>query len=211
MFKGAFIRFVNWLKEDGRLRFILFFIDKIGIKKYLVHGADFRKVIEDTKEGDCILIRAFLESTTYLQGSKFTHAAMKVADKFIIDATGEGVEDRDILELMVGSSRVMVRRPKVSPDVIKEMVSEAYGFVDRKTPYDWSFVARSKNPTPLKDEKARKAVYCSEMYYWCLESASPGLLNLRERFGIMTITPDDIAKADNVFETIIDIRGEKHG
>ena len=176
---------------------LLKLIDKVGIKKKLVSGANFRRILEQCQSGDIILIRAYGELTTLVQqivGSTYTHAAIVYHDKInIIDATGKGVTTRDILELQVGVSKICIRRPILQTDEVQKMVNVAKEFEELGVKYDYKF------------QSSKEEMYCSELVFHCINKVKPNTLELRKRFGIMTITPDDIYKADKVFKTIVEI------
>lgn len=184
--------FFDWLTHKKRLKNLLIAIDKIGIKNYLVSGDDLRKVMNLYEPGDALLIYAFGEASSLLQFSEFSHVAIGSDKEKICEAIGTGVQERDILNLFTGISRICIRRPRSDKEKRHRILEKAKKFISLETKYDWSF------------KEGEKALYCSEYYYYAFDHVFPKTLGLRERFGRKTITPDDIFKADEYFETIFD-------
>ena len=180
---------------------LLMSINKIGIKGFLIHGQEMREVMNIVEPTDVILTRAFLETTTILQGSIFTHASLKTAnlDK-IIHAMGlQGVHKADILALMAGTERICIQRPKIDEGQKKTVLDLAEDYADDNIPYDFNMEFDDKG-----------AMCCSEFIFWCL-SSSLKKLDYIERFGFKTYLPDDIFNDNENFETIYDSGEIIHG
>ena len=186
-------RFLIWLNKIGVLEDILNVIDEIGIKDNLISGLVMRQVLSVLKPGDIILIRAFGEASSLFIGQGFTHSALQCKiKKHIIDSTGtKGVAKRDILELFQGTSSISVVRLKDwTESEIKLLMSRAEHYVAKKIPYDYGFAGD------------KEEMYCSEFLSHCINDIKPNTLGLRERFGVGTITPEDLYKAKRVFDVI---------
>jgi hypothetical protein len=191
---------IAFLRKIGFFKCFFKAVDHLGIKRKLIHGSEMRRVLNSLEYGDCIAVRAYLEVSTILEDladsfkeQVYTHIAMKGFGDFIIDATGEGYNARDVLELFPGITHIWVGRPLISDQQKVDMVNYAYDLVAQKIGFDWDFAS------------GLKELYCSEGYYTCLEHVAPGLLTMRNRAGVLTITPDDIRDASSVFRTVIEI------
>jgi hypothetical protein len=181
---------------------LLMSVNKVGIKRFIIHDKEMREVMRFTEPTDVILTRAFLETTTVLQASIFTHASMKVRElDRIIHAMGlQGVHRADILALMPGTERICIKRPRIKRAGDKNTVLDlAEDYADDKIPYDFNMEFDDKG-----------AMCCSELIFWCL---SPILTSMDyiERFGFKTYLPDDIFKDNENFKTIYDSGEIIHG
>jgi uncharacterized protein YycO len=171
-------------------------VDQVGIKRHLIHGHEMRQVLNTIVRGDCVLARAFGEATTELQtliGGYYTHTIMINSASTILDARGDGIRARDILDIFPGTQAVWVGRPILSDAQIEQMLYTARAYAEQHKEYDWSFGAGDE------------AFYCSEFYWACFDSVYPGKIKLRSRLGRMTIIPDDLRK-HSAFKTILEIK-----
>lgn len=198
----------NWLSHQiGRALLVLSKVGVVtcivkiakwlGIQKFLIPGHEIRKAINLAQPGDLILIRSFGESSSFLIGAGYTHVAMKINDHdFIVDSTAQfGVAKRDILELFSGTARVAIMRPKfLTASQVNSVVQRALGYESKNIPYDYTFASGTE------------AMYCSEFMYHCINDIVPGAMNLRKRYGISTITPQDYYQAGRLFELIYEYR-----
>lgn len=183
---------IDLLRKKGVLKKFLLDIDSIGIKHHLIHGEKIRTVLNSLESGDCILARAYAEATTTLMGGDYTHTILKTNhSNFLIDATSEGVKRRDILNAFVGVSSICVMRPKLSSVLRQKIADRGEFYATQDIGYDYNFASGNKD------------MYCSEFYFNCFNDVSPKKLELRERFGCLTITPDDLSKCVRLFERII--------
>lgn len=193
--------FLLWLEGIGILDNIILAINNIGIKSNLVPGMIMRRVMEVAQSGDMILIRAYGESSTLLIGQGYTHSAIRCkVKKHIIDATGKkGLAKRDILELFQGISCIAVLRLKDwTEDEMHRLMARTEHYEAKKIPYDYGY------------DSNKEEMYCSEFLYHCINDIRPGLLNLRERFGIQTITPEDLYKARRVFDLVFEYKVDEN-
>ena len=193
-----FNAFINWITERNRLKDILRTVNKIGIHPYLVDGDSLSRALINYRPGDCILTYAALETTSILQGSKYTHASIGVHNARIVDATGSlGLAERVALSPMIGCGRICVLRPAIAEDLRSDIAFLASDTARKGIPYDWSF------------EPSSDALYCSEAYVHFLNMIVPGSIAMRERFGRLVIYPDDI-RNDSLFDVVCEYEAEAY-
>jgi hypothetical protein len=176
----------------GFVKKFILLVNEIGIKHSLVHGEKQREVLSKVMPGDAILVRAAFEATNRLIDGHFTHCILKDTDiDLISDATESGVSLRDILNSFVGISDICVMRPRLSKEDCERIASRGRWYCGKKIGYDYSFGLGTEE------------MYCSEYYYHCYNDVNPNELKLMDRFGFNTITPDDIAKCNRLFERVV--------
>ena len=196
-----FKSFINWMRQKGRMKSLLSSVNKLGIKSHLIKADDMRYAMHMSKPVDVILTRAFAEITTVLQGSKFTHAAIKSdVDNQIIHAIGsKGVHKTDILDLFIGTERICIKRVRTTDAGRSDILDLANNYADENTPYDFNMVAEDKS-----------SMYCSEFIYWCINPII-SRLQFKDRYGFETYIPDDIFEDNVNFETMYDSGEIVHG
>lgn len=156
-----------------------------------VNGPDVFSIQEKLVPGYVLLsfIRGEL-SNLFIPG-EFTHAAMVIDDRFVIEAVGGGVRMNDIISFMTSKDRVVLLRPLFADD---EQRKKAVGLAQTTigAPYDYLF------------EGGNRAFYCSELIQWCYERSGASAFTKRKRFNISTVTPNDFAQAEEKWELVWD-------
>jgi uncharacterized protein YycO len=150
--------------------------------------------------GDIILIRTNGELSTLAIPGFWKHAAIYVGtdekgDHQIIEAVNPVVRMSYLANLVMRTDNVAVRRIKdVTEDQVKALVNFAFKQLGKK--YD-----KSLKIWDLEE------VYCSEIVYHGVNNVMGyGFVELRERFGYPSFTPDDCYKANKKFETVFEVR-----
>lgn len=156
-----------------------------------VNGLDVFSIQNALKPGAVLLtyIRGEL-SNLFIPGD-FTHAAMVCSNKFVIEATGDGVRKKDLITFMTSKDRVVLLYPRFCDEQQMKRASMNAGELIG-LPYDFLFT------------EGNKAFYCSELITFCYEKIVPGVFTRRERFGVSTVVPNDFAKAHDKWELVWD-------
>lgn len=164
----------------------------------LIKARQYREVTQVIKPGIVLLTRMHGElSNVFIQGT-FTHAAifggMEAGERFVIEAIGSGVNQTDLIDFMLSKDEVVVVMPLfATEDQMKTVASLSLSQSGK--PYNYDFEEKTGTPS---------AFYCSELVWWCykqvLGDSMP--LDMRERLGVLTVTPDDIWLAKSKFKMI---------
>ena len=126
---------------------------------------------------------------------EFTHAAMVVSDKEVIEASGAGVQKKDLITFMTSKDRVALLHPKFCGAVHMSLALK-YAEGCLGAPYDFVF-------TP-----GNKAFYCSELIQHAYEqTTAPGtkvIFTRRTSLGIATVLPVDFYLAKEKWALVWD-------
>jgi len=191
-------RLLYWILRSSTGRDMLSIINRVGIKGHLLDGNAHEIAECYTVPGDIILVRAEFEGTTALQASDYTHLAIRGSQKLmpigpqyresmvstIVHSTGlPGVHTANIKELFVGISAIAGLRLPWGWEDRERVWKRACYYEAEGIGYDWEF------------SSTKEDMYCSELGLHCINDIRPDYLNLRDRYGELTITPDDFRKA----------------
>lgn len=148
--------------------------------------------LEDLLEpGDVLLTRTNGELTTLIVPGFWKHAAVCIGKSKIIDATFAGVKERWLADLVMRTDYLAVMRVKevtVHDQInITEFAQDQLGKV-----YDFEMQANDID-----------ALFCSELVLNAVNYAKgDNYLELRERVGVDTFTPNDCYLAKKKFDII---------
>ena len=168
----------------GPLRFLA------GIlRKPQMGGDTLENVMSVLRPGDVIL--------TYRRGlvarlipGYWSHAALYIGEGRIIHAVYPEVTGSHVASLIVGNDNLLIVRPRfATPGTRMAAIVEMRRFVGK--PYDLGF------------GPGRDAFYCSEAVATAYKTAMPEWdFEWRERLGVPTVTPQDLADASDHFERV---------
>jgi len=170
--------------------------------KKILRDEQIRAVMNNSKQGDILLVRAGGYLSSVLLG-KFSHVAMKLNQNQIFDSKGIGVSRDDILSVLVGYTRCVVMRPRFTAEELRKAMARVSEIeaTDAKhhIKYNYSLIEGNKVSKKVPD-----TVTCSQLQRDILNTAKPNFLDLRKRFGFMSIAPEDFYKAHSKFDEIYD-------
>ena len=148
------------------------------------------------KSGDIILTRTHGDLSTVVIPGFWKHAAIYAGDGKIIDATSVGVTERHLADLMMTTDNVAVLRvANVVEDLSKGQLMVDYARLQIGKKYDLEMRVNRTD-----------AMFCSELVYHAIcHVFGKDYIELRERMGIKTLTPDDCYKAHGKFTVFLKI------
>jgi len=158
----------------------------------LVTGVDYFAVQKLIRPGMVWLTHTEGEASTLLIPGFFTHAAMAIDEKSVVQATGaSGVAVADLVSFMLSKDYVVLLRPTFATDV-QMSVAAAWAAKQVGAPYDYEFGMNVK------------AFYCSELvwasYRDTIGDSVPFVMT--EELGVRTVSPDSIWQDKGKFETV---------
>ena len=141
--------------------------------------------------GDVILSKSDGHLTNLTNLGYWKHAMIYVGGKkpSIVEAVGEGVVRKTLVEVLSSKDRIAVLRPTKRLIQNEEQMKKYISFVESQIgkPYDYSF--------DLFSRKSFESFYCSELVYDGIIAGNENCnFNLRKTFGISTVTPMDLYK-----------------
>ena len=149
--------------------------------------------IEDELQiGDVLLSSTAGEMTNIFEPfKKYRHTAVYTGEGFVIEATGKGVDYKNIDQFLWEKQRVCIRRSYKAIDKAKlrQFAVNQWG-----KNYDFSFINGSSS------------WYCSELAYAILNAGiADWKFTQRKIWGEKTIIPMDFYHADQHFKTIYEV------
>ena len=170
--------------------------------KKILTDEQIRGVLNNSKQGDILVVRAGGHLSSLFLG-EFSHNAMRLNQNEIFDATAEGVARRDILAVLIGYTRVVVVRPRFTTTEIRKAMNRIREIetsdAENNIEYNYSLVEGNEVSRKVPD-----AATCSQLMRDILNNAKPDFMDLRKRFGFMSIAPEDIVKATSKFDIVYD-------
>lgn len=156
-----------------------------------VNGLDVFAIQRSLMPGAVLLTYIRGEMSNLFIPGEFTHAAILHSNKYVIEATSEGVQKKDIISFMTSKDRVVLLYPRFSD---AEQMKKAADYASQliSLPYDFLF------------SDGNEAFYCSELVTFCYEKIVPGVFTRRKRFGVSTVIPNDFAQAEEKWELVWD-------
>jgi uncharacterized protein YycO len=150
-----------------------------------------RDIIRAANVGDVLLTTRRGSLTSRLIPGFWSHAAIVVDGDAVVHATYPNVSRSSITELVLGATDVMIVRP-VFADGEQRGTAIRWALMQLGHPYDLGF------------EHGVDAFYCSELVWLAYGAAVPEWsFDARKRLGVATVTPQDLADADDHFARII--------
>lgn len=159
--------------------------------------ARYDEIVEKLEPGDLILTHSDGHLSNLLNRGYWKHAVLFIGFEngrpMVMEAIGKGVIKRTLAEMLSSKDRIKILRPTKKliskPSQIKKMIDWAK--TQEGKPYDYKFDSFSSNSTD--------ALYCSEFYYMAIINGNPDAdFDLRESFGIFTVTPVDLDNMEKV-------------
>jgi hypothetical protein len=207
---------------------ILKFVGEISMpwKKKLLKAKEIRKVMNLAEPMDTILVTAEGEATNLLfrllPGKLgFTHSALFVTDELISDATRIGVDDRDMLEILIGYCRAALLRPRLTQEE-KNRAFERYQEIsklDKKDNIEYNY---NLIRLEVRQDGAPEKTTCSQYIRGIYSAGRENFIELKNPFSFIpikfferfkTVSPNDLYdldKFDLIYDSEID-RGNKNG
>jgi uncharacterized protein YycO len=156
-----------------------------------VNGLDVFSIQQSLVPGAVLLTHIRGEMSNVFIPGDFTHAAIVTSNKFVIEATGDGVARKDIITFMTTKDRVVLLYPRFADfEQMSKAAQNAGELIG--LPYDFLFT------------EGNKAFYCSELVTFCYEKVVPNIFTRRKRFGVSTVIPNDFIKAQDKWELVWD-------
>ena len=142
--------------------------------------------------GDVLLSHNEGELSNVLISGFWKHAAIAVDSEVIVEAIGSGVRKCHIVDFAMKKDFVSVWRPAFASKEQRAVAAD-YAKCQVGTPYDYEF------------QSGNKAFYCSELVHAAYDHAMGGKspFEMRPRYGILTVIPNDIARAEKKFLRLI--------
>ena len=156
-----------------------------------VTGPDVFSVQKKMIPGTILLSYTRGELTNLFIPGTFTHAAIALDERWIVEAVGDGVRQNDIISFMTSKDRVVALYLKGPPSNVMERAA-GLASISIGAPYDYLF------------ESGNRAFYCSELVQWCYQRSGMTNFTRRSRLGVDTIVPDDFYKASDKWELVWD-------
>jgi hypothetical protein len=169
---------------------VLKLVEKLGKPEPKVTGEFYYQVEGLIKPGDILLSKEDLKLVNVLIPGFWSHAAIYVGDRIVVEAVGRGVVKTPLCQWILGKDHVAVLRFKdATEDQSKAAAELSCTLVGQ--PYDYSF------------SSGNKAWYCAEVVWYAYDKSMGGFkeFTLRETLGAQTVTPSDFFNAsDKVIE-----------
>ena len=178
---------------------ILKFLENIHLKQVSKENLFSRYYeIENKLEiGDVILTKSDLHATNLLNFGFWKHAIIYIGKEsnipYVVEATSEGVVKKTLVQTLSSKDRNLVLRPS---EILIEDESQKMRYLNFVIdqigkPYDYNFDSFSKSNN--------ESFYCSELVYAGIIFGNPfAKFDLRNYFGIITVTPMDLYNMSNV-------------
>lgn len=150
-----------------------------------ITGNDYRHAKGILVPGDVVLVRTRGEFSNLFIPGFWTHASIYVGDECIVEATGSGVHETDLVTFMMHKDYVGIFSPKFAGPAAK-LAAADWASSQIGKPYDYSFSG------------GNEAFYCSELVtaaYTEVMGRGACPFVPRERYGQLTTTPQDFADA----------------
>ena len=186
------------------LEIVVKFTGKIHMPwtKKIMNAEQIREIISKAKAGDVLVVRSGGNFSSLLLG-EFSHTAIVMNGQTILDATDIGVARRDILSVAVGYTRVTIMRPKFTATMKRKAMNRAVEIEKadegENIPYNYSLVNGNEVSRKIPD-----ALTCSQLTRDILNHGKENFMDLRKRFGFMSIAPEDFYKARTKFDLVYD-------
>jgi len=156
-----------------------------------ITAADCLKIADLAEPGDVLLSQNEGELSNIFIPGFWKHAAVYTGKYEVTEAIGKGVSRCHLIDFAMKKDFVSLWRPLFASKEQRKNAAEA-AKLEIGRPYDYEF------------QSGNKAFYCSELVYSAYDVAMGGKspFEMRPRYGIMTVTPMDIARADKKFARI---------
>jgi uncharacterized protein YycO len=157
--------------------------------------------------GDVILTKSDGHVSNLVNWGYWKHAMVFVGGEkpYIIEAIGEGVIKRTLIEMLASKDRVVILRPQLVLINNENQMNKYVDYVSAQVgkSYDHSFYSFTQS--------SENSFYCSELVFSGINHGNPNSeFDLRNSFGIMTVKPMDLYNmvSKNKFEKILEISRE---
>lgn len=183
---------------------IVIFLGKIHLPwtKQILKAEQIRGVLYHVKQGDILVVRAGGYFTSWLLGD-FSHVAFVLNNTRIFDAKGIGVSEDDILTCLIGYTRVVVVRPRFTTIEKRKAMDRVEQLKkadqEENIKYNYSLVEGNEVSQRVPDRAT-----CSQLVRDILNHGKENFMDLRKRFGFMSISPEDFYLAKSKFDEIYD-------
>ena len=197
--KQKFLLFVEWYLQ------IVQHWKAPWVKKLLT-GEEINEIIETAEEGDILLVRAGGYFSTFLfwlfNLGDYTHCVYVNAKGEITDSTAAGVEKRPMLATLVGYTKAVVMRPKFNAKE-KGDAKYMYGQLMKKDEekgigYNWRLVEDTH--TDGVGKMIPDSLTCAQFIRLIVNAGKSGYMELRKRFGFLTVSPQDYYAARKKYD-----------
>lgn len=160
------------------------------------------------KVGDVLLTKSDGHFSNLINTGYWKHALVFVGgDKpSIVEAIGEGVVKRTLIEMLASKDRLVILRPEEKLISTEKQMNDYVAYVLQQIgkKYDTSFDSFTAS--------SEDAFYCSELVFSGIKHGNNAAdFELRNYFGIMTVKPDDLYKMSTKgkFKLVLEINREK--
>lgn len=188
MLRNTLIRLVSYISH------VLGKISYPYLRKEL-DGEDYYEALKHIKEGMVLLTRSNGYLSNQIIPGFWSHAAIYVNPKSgrpsVIESTESGVTKTDLITFLMSKDVAMIVEPRFADTSVRAKAAFTASMLVG-SPYDYSF------------QEKNDAFYCSELVWHSYDRAMAGKspFQLRERYGYMTIAPDDFAEAKDKWSIV---------
>lgn len=161
-------------------------------------AAHYYQILTVAKPGSILLTKTLGEASNLLIPGKYKHAAILGATHrsgrpFVIEATGSGVHQTDLIDFVLTKDSIIVLEPTFANE---EQMTSAVLWACKQLgkPYDYKLMSDYE------------AFYCCELTFAAYKEALGGNSpwELRDFLGEPTVTPDDFLKAVSKWTTLVE-------
>lgn len=175
-----------------------------------VTGLDYYKVLPLLKPGHIFVTKIRGELTSLIIPGYWSHAAIYTPqvigniNEFVTEAEGPGVVRTDLVTFLTTKDAFMILEPIGVPDYVMDLAADmAHRGLGERYDYQLNIIFGSDIP---------QAFYCSGLVWWaydraCNEFKFPSTFIAKKQLGVLTVSPDDIAKSGK-FRVVYDSRGK---
>lgn len=153
--------------------------------------------------GDIILSVSKGHLSNLINPGKWKHALMFIGNDpypSIVEAIGEGVVKKTFLKWLSSKDEICILRFK--PEYMnKNQAVTAVRWIKQQIgkPYDYSFDSTT--------DKSYSNFYCSETVFYAVKNGNPDIdFEMRDTFGIKTVSPNDFYSAKNKLDIIFEYK-----
>ena len=170
--------------------------------KKIMNAEQIREILSKAKSGDILVVRSGGNLSSLLLG-EFSHTAFVMTNQTVLDASDDGVARRDLLNVVVGYTRVTVVRPKFTTSEKRKSMNRAIAIEradqEDNIPYNYSLVEGNEVTAKVPDK-----LTCSQLVRDIVNHGKEDFMDLRKRFGFMSISPEDFFYAKKKFDLVYD-------
>lgn len=170
---------------------------QIGKPEPLVTAEFYYEVVDKIQPGDILLSKENYRLTNLFIPGFWSHAAIAIDDKYVMEAVGKGVVKTPLVKWILSKDHVMILRFKNVPSQIRAAAGIEAAKHEHE-PYDYGF------------SSGNQAWYCAELVWYAYEQVMKpnNPFELRETMGVKTVTPQDFAEATEKLITVAVFGGE---